>query len=227
MKGHMKDGKFHPHTQYKGVRKAKEPFPVVVDGVKLNQKQLATMQRDAGVRGKRYRLDDDSFTVLWDVASRKHGKYDPSWSTGHGTPAEILSPEKSYAIVQELENLGMVKLTPTKDYMDYSYGTPNEAPDPTYYAELTPKGLEYYNLQKESGRKQSLPKVNLVMKYHGEYSLMNPEERLQILADMAKTGVDKEYGRDIAMTTKYLKREKIISRSGKILDKEKGEQWLK
>ena len=57
MKGHMENGKFHPHTQYKGVRKAKEPFPVIVDGVKLNQKQLSQMQRDAGVRGKRYKLD--------------------------------------------------------------------------------------------------------------------------------------------------------------------------
>ena len=49
----MKDGKFHPHSEYKGVRKAREPFPVVVDGVKLNQKQLALMQREAGIRGRR------------------------------------------------------------------------------------------------------------------------------------------------------------------------------
>jgi len=225
MKGHMEKDGFHPHRVGKGVSfKDREPFEVKTEGVKVTQRQLAQMQRDAGFRGKRYKLDDDSFVVLWDVALRPHGKYDPLWHiNSSGSPAEIMKPEKSYEIIKQLEDQGMVKLTPTGDRMDYSKGDP----DPTYYAQLTPKGLEVYNNQKEQGRTKSMPKVNLVMKYHTEYGLMKPDERLQILADMAKTGVDKEYGRDIAMTTKYLKREKIISRSGKILDKEKGMEWLK
>ena len=58
MKGHMQDGRFHPHTQYKKVtRKAREPFPVKSTGVKIPQRTLAQMQRDAGVRGKRIEPD--------------------------------------------------------------------------------------------------------------------------------------------------------------------------
>ena len=36
MKGHMQDGKFHPHTQYKGVRKSRDQ-KAKIDGVKIRK----------------------------------------------------------------------------------------------------------------------------------------------------------------------------------------------
>jgi len=52
MKGHMQDGKFHPHTDYKKVSRMKrEPFRVTKDGVKITQRELIQMQRaDVGRR---------------------------------------------------------------------------------------------------------------------------------------------------------------------------------
>lgn len=50
MKGHMQDGKFHPHTQYKGVRKKKEPFKVVkTEGIPM-QKLISMQRADVGRR---------------------------------------------------------------------------------------------------------------------------------------------------------------------------------
>jgi len=57
-KGHMQDGKFHPHTQYirknKSPRKKREPFDVKKDGVKIDQRKLVQMQRADVGRRKRY-----------------------------------------------------------------------------------------------------------------------------------------------------------------------------
>jgi len=55
MQGFTKDGKFHPIKPYnKKIRSKREPFNVTKDGVKIPQSKLAQMQRDAGIRGKRY-----------------------------------------------------------------------------------------------------------------------------------------------------------------------------
>ncbi len=58
MKGHMQDGKFHPHIDYKKVsRKKREPFPITKDGVKITQKELIQMQRADVGRRKRVPLE--------------------------------------------------------------------------------------------------------------------------------------------------------------------------
>jgi uncharacterized protein YkuJ len=55
MKGHMQDGKFHPHTTYKAKsrKKRQEPFDVEKDGVKISQAKLIQMQRDVKIRDRK------------------------------------------------------------------------------------------------------------------------------------------------------------------------------
>ncbi len=65
MKGFTKDGKFHPIKPYnKKLRSKREPFIVTKDGVKISQAKLNQMQRDAGVRGKRYAKEKKFKPVL-------------------------------------------------------------------------------------------------------------------------------------------------------------------
>jgi len=68
MKGHMQDGKFHPHTTYKAKpRKKREEktFDKEKDGVKMpeiSQAKLMQMQRDAGFRGRREQTGNGNTT---------------------------------------------------------------------------------------------------------------------------------------------------------------------
>ena len=56
MKGHMEKDGFHPHRVNKGVSfKEREPFEIKTQGVKVSQKDLMKMQREAGIRGRRER----------------------------------------------------------------------------------------------------------------------------------------------------------------------------
>ena len=172
----------------------------------------------------RKKLDDDSFVVLWDVASGSgRGKYDPSWRTGG--KADWIEPKKVYRIIKELDEQGMVKIRPTKQYLDYSAGTPNEAPDPTYYAELTPQGLEYFNKQKEMGRTENLPRHNPLIKYHDEYSYMSPEERVANMQELMSKGLANKY--NLKESAKYLIKDKIMTKSGKVLNREKALEYFK
>ncbi len=169
--------------------------------------------------GIRKKLDDDSFVVLWDVASRSgRGKYDPLWRTGG--KADWIEPKKVYKLIQELEEQGMVKLRPTGDPMDY----PKGHPQPTYRAEITPKGLEYFNQQKEMGRTENLPLHNPLIKYEEQYSYMSPEERLENMQEIMSKGLANKY--NLKMSADALVKMKIMTRSGKVLDRKRALEWF-
>jgi len=90
-------------------------------------------------------------------------KFDPLWHT-HGDLGDRPdfddaekeyewikahdSPEQNYNAVKDLELMGMVDLKPTNNYFDYSAGTSDESPDPTYYAKPTSAGLDWQNRTK-------------------------------------------------------------------------------
>jgi len=79
MKGHMQDGKFHPHTDYKKVsRKKREPFSVTKNRVKVSQRELIQMQRaDVGRRRRtltmpklqRVKEQEDGLVKFWAESS--------------------------------------------------------------------------------------------------------------------------------------------------------------
>jgi len=73
----MQDGKFHPHTPYKKVkriRKKKEPFEVTRDGVKIDQQKLIQMGR-ADV-GKRKRHEEMEMEMPIDMSRRERMEWE-------------------------------------------------------------------------------------------------------------------------------------------------------
>ena len=115
MKGHMQDGKFHPHTQSKGIRKSRDPKEKP-DGVKLHLKKhvegirLKRYARTTGFPKKSTGLNKVEVIEL-KKTGRKGGSYDPKlFQVNVNGKGAFFPANKALAIQQAKDMIASAKV---------------------------------------------------------------------------------------------------------------------